>query len=189
MASATYSSAVVALLENAPVNELGPGRANSVQQKALSELTPEKLVAPHRIADQEMVQACLAGLWLRHDFLHESHEISQEIHNSTGSYWHAIMHRREPDFSNSKYWWRRVGQHPVFNMLQPAARELAASAPGVKQASILLSQSSWEPYRFVDLCETAHAGDEPLRDLCMAVQTREWELLFEYSYRRAISTT
>jgi hypothetical protein len=188
MPSITYSPAVADLISNAPVNELGPGRTNSVKRKALLQLTPEKVAAPHAITDQEMMQACLAGLWLRHDFLHESHEISQEINTTTGSYWHAIMHRREPDFGNSKYWWRRVGQHPVFNDLHAAAREEASRARGVKQAAELVEQEAWEPYRFVDLCEAALDGDAALQELCMAVQMREWELLFDFCYRQAIAT-
>src|SRR5207245_11135 len=58
--------------------------------------------------------ACVrSGLYLRFNFLDESHTISQGIHTVEGSYWHAIMHRREPDYSNAKHWFRKVGQHPV----------------------------------------------------------------------------
>src|SRR5208282_3154263 len=46
--------------------------------------------------------AMLAGLWLWHDGLDESHRISQGLSSPAGSFWHAIMHRREGDFSNSK---------------------------------------------------------------------------------------
>ena len=45
-----------------------------------------------------MAACCLCGLWLLHDFLDESHSLSQEITTDTGSYWHGIMHRREPDY-------------------------------------------------------------------------------------------
>src|ERR1041384_5983899 len=51
------------------------------------------------------------GLYLRFNFLDKSHTVSQGIHSVEGSYWHAIMHRREPDYSNSKYWYRRVPAH------------------------------------------------------------------------------
>src|SRR5271154_5224554 len=61
--------------------------------------------------------ALLAGLWLWHDGLEESHRISQSISDSTGSFWHAVMHRREGDFSNSKYWYARTTGHPVFQTL------------------------------------------------------------------------
>ena len=49
-----------------------------------------------------MASACLAGLWLYHDYLDESHAVSQSIHTPAGSYWHGLMHRREPDFANPK---------------------------------------------------------------------------------------
>jgi arylamine N-acetyltransferase len=59
--------------------------------------------------------AVAAGLWQMNGFLDRSHELSQSIEgkgrNRAGDYWHAIMHRREPDYSNAKYWFRRVGQH------------------------------------------------------------------------------
>ena len=71
-------------------------------------------------------RCCISALYLRHNFLDESHEISQEIDTIDGSYWHGIMHRREPDYDNAKYWFRRVPSHPVFGPLCEKARELAA---------------------------------------------------------------
>src|SRR4029079_11488334 len=81
-------------------------------------------------ACRELPAACRAGLWLAFDFLDESHAISQDLETAGGSFWHAIMHRREPDASNSKYWWRRVGEHPVFASLTEAAARLGWGAAG-----------------------------------------------------------
>ncbi len=58
-----------------------------------------------------------AGLWLLAGNLDESHQISQSIESPEGSFWHGIMHRREGDFWNAKYWFRRVGRHPVLSEL------------------------------------------------------------------------
>src|SRR4051812_17852899 len=109
-----YPPVIAALLQDDRLAELGPGSLNRSMHSSLFGLTLAKVFAPARIANQEMAEACVAGLWLYHDFLDESHTISQSIHNATGSYWHGLMHRREPDFSNSKYWFQRVGEHPVF---------------------------------------------------------------------------
>ena len=181
----SYRPAVAQLLEGAKCNELGPGTPQSSRRRALEALDADSLLEPHALGDREMALACLAGLWLRHDFLDESHRISQDIGSPTGSYWHGIMHRREPDFGNSKYWFRRVGEHPIFAALGPMARRLADEAKTGPEAAFLAKQANWDPFAFVDLCQLALEVPSPLRDLCMNIQRREWELLFDHCYRKA----
>jgi len=181
-----YGPAVVGLLKDARVNELGPGEADGHVRGSLAALTAESVTAPHTIADQNEAIACLAGLWLRHDFLDESHRISQSVETPSGSYWHALVHRREPDFSNAKYWFRRVGEHPIFPQLHEAARHLAQQANVGQPAQFLMEQSAWDALRFVDLCEYALDDLPPIHTLCMNIQKCEWELLFDHCYRQAI---
>src|SRR5262245_49015768 len=108
-------------------------------------------------------QGCLAGLWLLANDLDSSHHISQELSTPEGSFWHAVMHRREGDYGNAKYWFRRVGHHPVLEALG----------------------SAWDPFVFVDqveACVTRNTGDkERLREL----QMREWILLFDHCWNQA----
>src|SRR5574341_625052 len=172
-----YSPAFADLLQEDPLNPLGPGTPNTKIYPALAALTIEKAFAPNKIGDVDMARACLAGIWLYHDFLEESHQISQSIATTTGSYWHGIMHRREPDFSNSKYWFHRVGEHFVFTSLQQAASELAAGNTAHESTAFLRQQKKWDPFAFIDLCEACVEQRSPAEMLCRQIQQAEWRLL------------
>lgn len=54
------------------------------------------------------------GLHLLNDDLEASHVLAQ-IHEgeALADYWHAIIHRREGDYGNSRYWFGRVGRAPL----------------------------------------------------------------------------
>ena len=119
--------------------------------------------------------ALRAGLFQWHDFLNESHELSQSIEgkgeNQLGDYWHAIMHRREPDYSNAKYWFRQIGNQPNYRELRSQADGIlaACTAPDASRwRERLRAGSKWDPFAFVDLCE-ACAADETT-DLALAAR-------------------
>ena len=179
------------LLAAAPLNELGPGWPMAAMEKELEGLSVEAGFAPHKIVDRSMAEACLSGLWLRFDFLDESHSISQEIHNTTGSFWHGIMHRREPDYDNAKYWFRRVPQHPVFGELLEAARQTVKMRVGPQKldptADKFLQRETWDPFQFVDLVASVIDEHSSIQKLCRDIQLREWELLFDFCFRQATS--
>jgi len=169
--------ALTPLLASDHLSPLGPGTPRSEFEQTLRAITPQGLLAPRPVRDARMASAAIAGLWLRADFIDRAHEISQEIETAEGSYWHAIVHRREPDFDNAKYWFRRVGNHPVYATLAPDAKRLAAENPTDPFAKELNRPGDWDPCGFVDLCRRASknsVGDK----LCRLVQQREWELLF-----------
>ncbi len=180
-----YGPRAAALLADERLSELGPGTPNRAVRAQLQSLSVEELLAPHGVGDHDMARACLAGLWLYYDFLDESHAISQEIETATGSYWHGIMHRREPDFANAKYWFRRVGRHPIDPMLAAAACELVEASPPNPVTRFLAEQSGWDQFRFIDLCQAVAAGQNPSALLCRQIQQRDWRLLFDYCYRLA----
>jgi hypothetical protein len=184
-----FGTACRELLGGDRLCELGPASPKADRRAALAALDDATLFPSHNIVDQNMAAACHAGLWLLHDFLDQSHTISQGIHTTTGSYWHGIMHRREPDFSNAKYWFQRVGRHPVFEPLCETARRLTNQFPADQAALFLTQQTSWDPFAFVDLCESVGRGRASHETLCRQISRAEWELLFDYSYRMAVGDT
>ncbi len=184
-----HAPAIAELLPAGRLQPLGPGTPDREARAKLGALTPQTAFAPHAIRDESMARACLAGLWLAHDCLDESHTISQEIPTPTGSYWHGLMHRREPDFGNSGYWFHRVGAHPVYADVCRAATEIARAADDLDPAArFLRTQKSWDPFAFIDLCEGAYHRRNGCELLCRQVQQREWEILFDYCYRQALGT-
>jgi hypothetical protein len=181
-----YGPLFADLLQEERLNLLDPGAPNHKVKSTLANLKIENALAPHQIRDIEMVRACLAGIWLYHDFLDESHQISQSITTTTGSYWHGIMHRREPDFSNSKYWFHRVGEHPIFEPLRHAAAELAAANTSHESTAFLCQQKKWDPFAFIDLCEACLNRHSPAEKFCRQIQLCEWKLLFDHCFHQAI---
>jgi hypothetical protein len=115
-----YGQAIAALIPAGLTMPLDAGRPNPAVRNELAALSIETAFAGRKITDIAMARCCVSGVWLLHDFLDESHTISQNIATPSGSYWHGIMHRREGDFSNAKYWFDRVGDHPVFASLTMA---------------------------------------------------------------------
>jgi hypothetical protein len=174
------------LLQGDRMCDLGPGAARPSARARLQALTVDDVFAGQPIRDREMAEACLAGLWLLHDFLDESHRLSQQIHSTTGSYWHGIMHRREPDYANAKYWFRRVGRHPVYPELCVVARELAEQAAPDPAGRFLVDQPQWDAARFVDFCADIAQGRSAGEQLGCSIARAEWELLFDFSYQHAV---
>jgi hypothetical protein len=99
--------------------------------------------------------ALRSALWLYIDELDQSHKVSQGIGDATGSFWHGIMHRREGDFSNSHYWFDKVGEHPA-----------------------IVQVGGYDPHKMIDEVETLHT-DKPQH--LIDLQRREWQTLFAWS--------
>jgi hypothetical protein len=57
----------------------------------------------------------LAALWHegKNDW-EKAHEIVQDREDRDGALVHAYLHRKEGDFGNAGYWYRRAGTNPCF---------------------------------------------------------------------------
>ena len=107
-------------------------------------------------------------LWLLAGDLDHSHRISQQSETPLGSFLHGVMHRREFDFSNAKYWFRRVGDD---QSIATMVRQCDERSGGVYQ----------NPTSFVDRCERAVDGGQTrdkTADLISA-QWTEWQGLMK----------
>lgn len=164
--------------------DAGTPAADALSQ--LEALSVKSAFAHAQVVDRDMAACCISAIWLLHDELDKSHTISQGIETASGSFWHGIMHRREGDFSNSKYWFRRVGRHDAFDALAARAAELAAARGHSDVSKVLAPGGDWDPFAFVDLCESTVRGSSDLHDLCLDIQQAEWELLFDHCYQAAI---
>jgi hypothetical protein len=152
---AKYGPAVAALLADSRLASLGPGSPVLAVRSQLDAIALPPL--------------CRAGLYLYFDFLDESHRINQDHEEPDGNFWHAIMHRREPDAANSKYWWRRVGKHAVLAQLGDCSHAI-----GYEYTT---------PEAFVDFCERVRDTKSKDEELAQRVQLLEWQLLFDWCYR------
>ena len=126
----------------------------------------EQVLTDPALKDKATIEA---GLWLYVDDLDRCHSLSQQLHRPSGSFWHAIMHRREGDFANSHHWYRKAGQHPVLHRIDPGGGGAGAGT----------AVGAYEPHAFVDRVERAAAQHSDSPDL-VAMQRLEWVALFEW---------
>lgn len=178
------SGALVArALEEGRPRGLAFGEPAADAKEQIEALTLEDLAAGRAVYSKDDAACLLAGLWLFYDYFDTSHTIAQGIKTESGSYWHAIQHRMEPDASNSRYWFSRVGDHPVFAELAKDAQEIAAKHPQANAKDLILTGKAWDPDAFV-LCCTRKA-DAATEKLLLELQQRECLLLYDHNHRNA----
>lgn len=173
-----YGPAFVEAIGDEPAMRLDAGRADESARPALAALTVESAFAGGPVSDHGAASCCLAGAWLLHGFLDEAHELCQDVPTASGSYWHGVMHRREGDFGNAAYWFRRAGDHPAGSLVAAAAAERPETVE-------LARGGRWDAVGFVDLCQSALRTGGDLADACVALQRAEWRALFDWCWRAA----
>ena len=195
--SVTYPSAIADVIQKLtadnPLPPLVPQQeASEALTAALQAASTDALFEGQNVKDTTFADAIKSGLLLWNDALDASHTISQGLANATGSYWHGIMHRREPDYSNAKYWFGRVGTHAIFPEIRERALALynETSEPSDALASIgqaIADNAAWDAAQFIDWCQAAESATEPdVVRFLQQVQAEEIRLLLAYSYRNAV---
>jgi hypothetical protein len=154
---------------NPPRLDLGerPGTLSLQAIRALERQYPERFAdARGRVA--------LGLIYLWHDHWEEAHHVAQadegEAHHDL---LHAILHRRERDFSNSGYWFRGAGRNAAFELL--AERSAKPLLESDLRASVL-PEGRWDSAGFLAAVRRGAPGHETL---LRALQAEEIIAFFE----------
>lgn len=160
---------------------LGPGpRAHVESIRSLEDRLDGLIRAWPRSARNVALLRALVFLW--HDHLHAAHAIVQDLEDADAALIHAMLHRREPDYWNAKYWFRRVGLHPVYPALVAEVARLLQGDEAMEVRARLLPAGVWNPAAFVDFCQeyAGLAGSEAHRQQAISIQREEFRLLLEH---------
>ncbi len=144
--------------------------------RTLRETGDDVLAGEKILADPAMFALVRGGLFYALDALPDAHAIFQEAGDDEGAYWHGMLHRREGDFDNARYWFRRAG---VLAFFSEAHRNADAHSDDMAR------QSNWDPYLFTGQCEQARFGADELAGEMVALQRIEFDAIFDYCWRQS----
>jgi hypothetical protein len=133
-------------------------------------------VAGGSIGAPQAFEVVRGGLLYALDDLAGCHEFFQNTASDLVGYWHGMMHRREADFDNARYWFRRAGTLPFFPALHGRASEISTD---------MEKQYSWDPYLFTGNCEQHRFGADSEEGDLARLQRAEFDVVFDYSWRQA----
>jgi hypothetical protein len=153
-----------------------PGSPDALRR--IREAKEDELTGSAVLADATYPRLIRAALLYAYDGIDESHHIVQELASGQASYWHGMLHRREGDFENARYWFRRTGRLGVFPEMHARA---AAVSP------LMGRQMDWDPYVLVGQCEQARFGGDVDRKELVALQRIEFEVMFDFLWRDAFA--
>ena len=113
-------------------------------------------------------------LFYASDALPEAHRIVQDASGDLAAYIHGMIHRREADFDNARYWYRRAGELPFFSALQSACADVSED---------IAKQTNWDPYLFTGMCERSKYGSRTPVKMLTEIQKAEFHGVLDYIYR------
>ena len=143
----------------------------------IRDASDETISGGMEIADPKMFALVRGALLNAVDALDDAHRIFQEDPSDLGSYWHGVMHRREGDFDNARYWFRRAGRLPISDRMHAAAAQVSAN---------MAKQTSWDASLLTGLCEQAKFGDTEAIPECVRLQRVEFDELLAYCWRKSV---
>ena len=146
----------------------------------IRDASDETLSGGKPIADGKMFALVRGALFCAVDALDDAHRIFQDDPGDLASYWHGVMHRREGDFDNARYWFRRAGKLPISDKMHAAAAPVSPN---------MAKQNSWDAYLLTGMCEQAKFGDTDAIPECLRLQRVEFDELLAYCWRKSVGQT
>lgn len=163
-----------------------PGLDASPQSAGTAEAIERWLAS--QVGQTHRKDSLATALWLLAGELDRSHSISQNDSSSSGSYWHGIMHRREGDFSNAKYWFRRAGKHPAQESLATLLSERRAEFDGLPLPLNEICNAGSHADALVDAVHDrakSGAANQPAVNALQLICWWEWQLLLQHDIANA----
>lgn len=156
--------------------ELGAGPRSGVLPRRNLEARVDAFFAEHQVRPEAALRLRSLGL-LYHDHHDPAHDIVQDLTDSDGALIHGILHRREPDYWNAKYWFRRTDAHPVYLALGSRVSALPCRPEDADLLRQLVMPGSFDPFTFVDFCELVarRPDSDPQVAWLRSVQQAEFE--------------
>lgn len=175
MSESTIPDALLELFETEDLAGLGPQRrASALSESEVRSRTQAAMDGAATPGPARDLILSAALLW--HDHLDASHCVSQDIPSASGSFLHGIMHRREPDYSNGKYWFGRTGNHPTFAGIAERVAALLEGAGDFNLSGRLISNGDWDAYAMVDACADAEKGRLAPEEKQLLLQVQQVEI-------------
>jgi hypothetical protein len=165
---------------NSPIhyfdNKNPPGLAQSKRSGILSIKTIHDFLFQRVSTNNPKHTRVATGiLLLWHDHWEEAHTIAQSDEGDPDhDFLHGMIHRREEDFANSKYWFRSAGNHPCLPLIAARVKTISSHNSLVDK---LTAEGVWNPLRFVDLVKN-HTQDEA--EIFRTIQAAEMMGFYEW---------
>jgi|GEM_PF-896382 len=154
-----------------PLTRHAPSRPHlrsAVSEEEWTRLWPQ-LDRPRRLS-------VVAGLAQLLDFWDQSHQAAQTADDlgerRWAALWHGVAHRREPDWFNARYWFRRADSETVLAALPPRLAPVVVGTPFESW-----TVPPWNPFLMVEACSQARTPADI--DLLRAIQRVELTVLLE----------
>lgn len=156
----------------------------------LVDMADDKLFAPHRPREREMLAGVRALLYLWNGHLDDAVKCVQTAPQKTQLYVQGLALRHQNKIDDAKVCFQRMEGYGTFPKLASATLELLENTqhPLLKRfADLLRFNTTWEPFAFADLYELALEGqlDRPTELVIRKIQAEEFNLLLVHAYRKA----